>query len=79
MVDKDAGGMGKVGKRMDHGIEFHEDMSQMSNLPREVMHKYWPKSPFNNMGEIDDLFEGVNRQMNEDHGEFNKIFKPKKY
>lgn len=65
--------------RSDYGINFHEDMSAPSNLPREVVYKYWPASPYSPMGMVDDLFEGAQKQMSNDRSGFGKIMDPKKY
>jgi hypothetical protein len=69
--------MGKP--RMEHGIVFHEDMSAPALMPREVRDQYWPKSANENMGYVDDLFEGVQKQMHKDSSDFRKIMDPKKW
>lgn len=82
MERHERGGIGHeavMRKRSEHGIDFHEDMAAPANLPREVMYKYWPKSPYHQMGMVDDLFEGVEKQMRHDNSEFGRIMDPKKY
>lgn len=71
--------MGKP--RMEHGIMFHEDMAAPANMPREVRDQYWPRAYNGPMGigMIDDLFEGVQKQMGKDSKEFRNIMDPKKY
>lgn len=71
--------MGKP--RIEHGIIFHEDMTAPANMPREVRDQYWPKAYNGPMGigMIDDLFEGVQKQMGKDREDFRKIMDPKKY
>lgn len=61
------------------GGMINDDRSAPCNLPRNVMEKeygYYPTSP---LGMIDDLYSGVERQLNEDHRDAEKVFKPKKY
>lgn len=69
--------MGKP--RMEHGISFHEDMSAPALMPREARDQYWPKAPGGHMHMVDDLFEGVQKQMGKDNSEFGKEMNPKKY
>jgi len=62
-------------------IMIKEDMSAPSLLPREAMDKYWPSPAEYNMkvGDIQDLFRGVQEQMNEDSRDFKKAYGPKKF
>lgn len=58
---------------------IREDRSAPCLLPREVIDKQWPSSADYNMGYVDDLFNGVQKQMSEDRGDFGKAMGPKKY
>jgi hypothetical protein len=61
------------------GGMIREDRSAPSNLPREVMDKYWPKAHNYNAGYVDDLFRGVEKQMNEDYMDIKIETHPRKY
>ncbi len=68
-------------KPMHHrsGGMINDDMSAPCLLPRNVMEKeygYYPTSP---LGAIDDLYTGVEKQLNEDVRDAGKVFKPGKY
>jgi len=36
-----------------------EDHSAPANLPQEVVHKYYPKCPYMDAGELDDTIRGL--------------------
>jgi len=62
-----------------HKSMISDDRSAPCNLPQMVMEKYWPASYNDNMGYVDDLFEGVNKQMHEDYRDLGREEGPKKY
>jgi len=62
-----------------NGDMIREDRSAPCNLPREVMDKYWPKTNNYNAGYVDDLFRGVEKQMDEDFMDLKKATGPGKY
>lgn len=53
--------------------------SKPCNLPTEVMMKFYPESPYDNMGYVDTLYNGVEKQMRQDASDFRKVKSPKKY
>lgn len=61
------------------GAMINDERSAPCNLPQMVMEKYWPNTYNKSMGYVDDLFDGVNRQMHEDYGEMSRMDKPRKY
>lgn len=56
-----------------------EDMSAPCLLPRNVIDKEWPKAAGYNMGRMQDLFNGVQKQMSEDAADFKREAKGGKY
>lgn len=72
----------EVSKRMmkADGYMIHDDYSARSLLPQQVMQKEWPKA-YNHMQDyyVEDLFLGVNKQLNEDGEGMKKAFGPGKY
>lgn len=61
------------------GAMIKEDMSAPALLPRNVIDQYWPKAANYNMGYVDDLFYGAQKQMHEDYDDFGREMGPKKY
>lgn len=61
------------------GAMISEDMSAPALLPRRVIDEYWPKAMNYNMGYVDDLFYGAEKQMHEDYKDLGREMKPKKY
>jgi hypothetical protein len=61
------------------GGMINDDMSAPCLLPREVMDKEWPKGASYNMSMVDDLFDGVQKQMSKDSSDFRKEMGPEKY
>lgn len=62
----------------DHML-IAEDHNAPANLPRHIVQKYWPKGGTYDLGMIDDLFSGVQKQLHEDDEDMRKAFKPNKY
>jgi hypothetical protein len=62
-----------------HRSMIGDDRNAPANLPQRVIDEYWPKSTYNNMGYVDDLFYGVNKQLNRDNDDFGRVMSPKKY
>lgn len=56
-----------------------EDWNAPALLPQQVMQKYWEKGPYKMRGYMDDLFEGVQKQMREDAADFERELGPRKY
>lgn len=65
-------------KERNHAM-ISDDRRAPANLPQHVIEKYWPVSHDYNMGYIDDLFDGVNKQLHEDGREMGRYMDPKKY
>ncbi len=61
------------------GAMIKEDMSAPALLPRQVIDQYWPKAMNYNMGYVEDLFYGAEKQMHEDYKDLGREMKPKKY
>ena len=61
------------------GAMIKEDMSAPALLPRRVIEEYWPQAHNYNMGYVDDLFYGAQKQMHEDYNDLGREMKPKKY
>jgi len=61
------------------GAMIKEDMSAPCLLPRNVIDEYWPKAANYNMGYVEDLFYGAEKQMHEDYNDLSKAIGPKKY
>ena len=61
------------------GAMIKEDMSAPCLLPRQVIDEYWPKANNYNMGYVEDLFYGAEKQMHEDYKDLGREMKPKKY
>lgn len=62
-----------------HASMISDDRSAPANLPQRIMDTNWPDANYNNMGYVDDLFYGVQRQIKEDNNDFGRVMKPKKY
>lgn len=58
---------------------IREDMSAPALQPRHVIEKYFPRSANYNMGYVEDLFYGVQKQMHEDYDDLGRELGPKKY
>ena len=56
-----------------------EDWNAPCLLPKEVIDRDWPRAGKYNMGYVDTLFNGVQKQLEEDASDFKKVFAPKKY
>jgi hypothetical protein len=61
------------------GGMISEDRSAPALLPRNVMEKNYVSGDYGVGGYIDDLYQGVTKQMQEDSMDFKKVFKPSKY
>lgn len=61
------------------GAMIREDMSAPALLPRNTIDAYWPKAINYNMGYVDDLFYGAQKQMHEDYDDMRRELKPGKY
>jgi hypothetical protein len=61
------------------GAMIKEDMSAPALLPRNVIDEYWPKAVNYDMGYVDDLFYGAQKQMHEDYDDLRREMKPGKY
>jgi hypothetical protein len=61
------------------GAMIREDMSAPALLPRNVIEEYWPKAANYNMGYVEDLFYGAQKQMHEDYDDLGRELGPKKY
>jgi hypothetical protein len=61
------------------GAMIREDLSAPCNLPRSVMQEFWPKAHNYNMGFVEDLFYGAQKQMHEDYNDLGREMDPKKY
>ena len=61
------------------GAMIREDMSAPALLPQRVIDEYWPKAHNYNMGYVDDLFYGAQKQMHEDYEDLGREMKPGKY
>lgn len=61
------------------GAMINDDMSAPALLPQHVIEKYYPAGHMYGMHMVDDLFDGVQKQMHEDARDFKKAFSPKKY
>lgn len=72
----------EISKRMmrEDGHMIHSDPYERSNLPQQVMQKEWPRA-YNHLQDyyVEDLFLGVNKQLNEDGEGMKKAFGPRKY
>jgi hypothetical protein len=62
------------------GGMINDDRSAQANLPRNVIQKNFGMPGYGMPREyIDDLYKGVEKQMQEDTMGFKKVFKPSKY
>jgi hypothetical protein len=61
------------------GAMIREDMSAPALLPRHVIDEYWARAPRYDMGYVDDLFYGAQKQMHEDYDDLRREEKPGKY
>ena len=61
------------------GAMIREDMSAPALLPRQVIDEYWASAPRYDMGYVDDLFYGAQKQMHEDYADLRREEKPGKY
>jgi hypothetical protein len=61
------------------GAMIREDMSAPCLLPRQVIDEYWPKAANYNMGYVEDLFYGAEKQMHEDYQDLKREAKAGKY
>ncbi len=61
------------------GAMIKEDMSAPCLLPRRIIDEYWPKANNYNMGYVEDLFYGAEKQMHEDYKDLGREMDPKKY
>jgi hypothetical protein len=61
------------------GAMISEDMSAPALLPQRVIDQYWPKAHNYNMGYVEDLFYGAQKQMHEDYDDLGREMEPKKY
>jgi hypothetical protein len=71
----------KESRRMmarDGGM-IREDMSAPALLPRHVIDEYWSAAPNYNMGYVEDLYDGAQKQMHEDYADMRREAKPGKY
>jgi len=76
-TDQGHGGYG-VTKNTDSGM-IHDDWGAPALLPQRVIDRDWPKAGnYMNYGE-EDLFIGVQKQLNEDGQDMRREFKPGKY
>ena len=50
----------------EDSMMIKEDKSCMANLPKEVIMKEYPKSPYYNQGDLNDTIRGVDRQLADD-------------
>lgn len=66
---------GKMGKRSGGMIE--DDMRAPALCPEMIMSKYFAPTIDSTMSSIDDLYDGVQKSMQEDHRDMKKAFKPK--
>lgn len=56
-----------------------EDRHAPALLPQHVIEKYWPVAHNYHMGMVDDLFDGVQRQLHQDYNDLGREMSPKKY
>lgn len=61
------------------GAMIREDMSAPALLPQRVIEQYWPRAHNYNMGYVDDLFYGAQKQMHEDYEDLGREMRPGKY
>lgn len=61
------------------GSMIREDMAAPCLLPRNVIDREWPKAMNYEMGFVDDLFYGAEKQMHEDYADLGRELDPKKY
>lgn len=61
------------------GAMIREDRSAPALLPRNVIDEYWPRAANYNMGYVDDLFYGAQKQMHEDYEDLHFEMRPGKY
>lgn len=76
---KERGKIGGNAMMPRHHSMINDDYNAPANLPQQVMEKYWPISHNYNMGYVEDLFYGADRQLREDYNDFGKEESPKKY
>lgn len=56
-----------------------DDWNAPALLPQNVISRDWPRAASYNLGTMDDLFSGVQKQMSEDFSDLRKAEKPGKY
>lgn len=61
------------------GAMIREDMSAPALLPQRIIERYWPSAVNYDMGYVDDLFYGAQKQMHEDYDGLRREMKPGKY
>lgn len=61
------------------GAMIREDMSAPALLPQRIIDEYWPKAVNYDMGYVDDLFYGAQKQMHEDYDDLRREMRPGKY
>jgi len=57
---------------------LHENPNAVANMPQEVMMKFYPKTGPFMPEELDDSYQGVDRQMDHDDAQRRRGFAPKK-
>lgn len=62
----------------DSGM-IKDDWNAPALLPQHVIERYWPTAYNRNMGYVDSLFNGVQKQLHEDYDDLHQIMEPKKY
>jgi hypothetical protein len=61
------------------GAMINDDMSAPALLPQHVIEKYYPSGYEHNMHMVDDLYDGVQKQLHEDGRDFRRAMSPKKW
>lgn len=62
------------------GGMINADMSAPALLPQGVIDKYWPRVNDYSLGYVpQDLFQGVQKQRNDDNSDLRRVSSPKKY
>jgi len=79
MESYERGPVKKRGMREKKASMISEDMSARALLPQGVMDKPWPMEPRTDMGRRNDLFRGVQDQLEEDARDFKREMKASKY
>lgn len=73
-----AGMDGRRRQELEDAGMLHENPNAIANMPQEVMIKSYPKAGAYLPEELDDSFEGVDRQMDHDDAQRRRGFLPKK-